>query len=453
MLTAQECDIGDFAEMESMQFVNPHDVNPLIGPASTLWATGPSQQVSSKPLNMLHSDDIQLKMEEFGDLSALLSVANPNAKLTAYTDELNTPIFDKDAFDFPEFNDDDKDLKVKVEYNAQLYPFSGALQPAPSNDNANMFLYQSQLLRDSAPVAIPSFMADKGQPNVSLDNINLNSNITYCSSSNLPSPQDDQYSYVSSPADDQQLATSPYSGHCNTKPKLNLNIDQFNCSIKEEGPSALNTPDLIEDVVNMGSEFDLLDLVNGDITVLNVDADFLSVQTNRSEDQYSPSSGTTTSPPPSKRPRKRKAFYDDDDEDYIPPSNNRQSTVNLNDLDGDTADNYSTDDSDYEVKKTPVKRAKLGKPRGRPPKRTDSLSSDGSKDTELSKYRELRDKNNEASRRSRLKRKIKEQEYEKEADELREKNIKLKTQVEELEKLVNTYRKDLFSILGKSKQV
>lgn len=53
------------------------------------------QQVSSKPLNMLQSDDIQLKMEEFGDLSALLSVATPNAKLIAYTDELNTPIFGK----------------------------------------------------------------------------------------------------------------------------------------------------------------------------------------------------------------------------------------------------------------------------------------------------------------------------------------------------------------------
>lgn len=188
-----------------------------------------------------------------------------------------------------------------------------------------------------------------------------------------------------------------------------------------------------------------------DITVLSADGDFLQVMTNCSDAQYSPSSGSISSPSATKRPRKRRVVYDDD-EDYIPPAN-RQSTVNFNDLDIDTPDNYSSDDSDYEVKKPPVKRAKVSKPRGRPPKRADSLSSDGSKDTELSKYRELRDKNNEASRRSRLKRKIKEQESEKEADDLREKNIKLKTQVEELEKLVNTYRKDLFNILGKSKQV
>lgn len=176
-------------------------------------------------------------------------------------------ISDKDAFDFTGFNDDaDKDIKVKVEYNAQLYPLSGALQQTPSNDNANMFLHQSQVLRDSTLVDLPSFVADRGQQNMSLDNLNLNSNITYSSSSNIPSPQDDQYSYVSSPADDQQLA-SPYSGHYNTKPKLNIKLNEFDFPVKEEVPSALNTPDLIEDVVNMGSEFNILDLVNNEVSV------------------------------------------------------------------------------------------------------------------------------------------------------------------------------------------
>jgi len=87
------------------------------------------------------------------------------------------------------------------------------------------------------------------------------------------------------------------------------------------------------------------------------------------------------------------------------------------------------------------------KPRGRPPRRADSVSSDGSKDQDVSRYRELRDKNNEASRKSRLKRKIKDQEYEKEADELHMKNIRLKAQVEELEKMVSTFRDNLFKIL------
>lgn len=75
------------------------------------------------------------------------------------------------------------------------------------------------------------------------------------------------------------------------------------------------------------------------------------------------------------------------------------------------------------------------------------MSSDGSKDQDVSRYRELRDKNNEASRKSRLKRKIKDQEYEKEADELHMKNIRLKAQVEELEKMVSTFRDNLFKIL------
>lgn len=89
------------------------------------------------------------------------------------------------------------------------------------------------------------------------------------------------------------------------------------------------------------------------------------------------------------------------------------------------------------------------KTRGRPPKRTESVSSDGSKDSDASKYRELRDKNNEASRKSRLKRKMKELDLETEAGELESKNIKLKAQVEQLEKMVEIFRDNLFKIMMK----
>lgn len=136
-----------------------------------------------------------------------------------------------------------------------------------------------------------------------------------------------------------------------------------------------------------------------------------------------------------KKRHRKKRLPDDDDEDYVPPSErNAHKRLAIEDI--------SDSDSDIEIE-----RKVKTKPRGRPPKRTGSISSDCSKDSDASKYRELRDKNNEASRRSRLKRKLKEQELEGEADELYSKNIKLKAQVEELEKLVTKFREDLFKIM------
>lgn len=135
--------------------------------------------------------------------------------------------------------------------------------------------------------------------------------------------------------------------------------------------------------------------------------------------------------PAGKRVRKRKN-YDDDDEDYEPPSKQPSSRRKIS--------HYSDSDTDSEEESRP-----RGRPRGRPPKRAESVSSDN----DASKYRELRDKNNEASRRSRLKRKYKELELEKEAEELNSKNIKLKAQVEELEKMVTNFRDNLFKIMIK----
>lgn len=138
-----------------------------------------------------------------------------------------------------------------------------------------------------------------------------------------------------------------------------------------------------------------------------------------------------------KRSRKKRS-QDDDDEDYIPPSEKITFKKRL------AVRNISECESEDEIEIDRIRRTKT---RGRPPKRTESVSSDCSKDGDVSKYRELRDKNNEASRKSRLKRKIKEQEIESEADDLYSKNIKLKAQVEELEKLVTKFREDLFKIM------
>lgn len=122
---------------------------------------------------------------------------------------------------------------------------------------------------------------------------------------------------------------------------------------------------------------------------------------------------------PSSKSRKRKRRYDDDDEDYIPPAKKLQLKQEVS-------------DSESEVDEITVCSSK----RGRPPRRTSSISSEQS---DASKYRELRDKNNEASRKSRLKRKIKELEAQGEADELERRNTQLKAKVHEVEKMVKHF--------------
>lgn len=69
--------------------------------------------------------------------------------------------------------------------------------------------------------------------------------------------------------------------------------------------------------------------------------------------------------------------------------------------------------------------------------------SDSDDDVALTQYRECREKNNEASRRSRMNKKAKESEMAKRATELERDNKILKMKVEELEKLVTSMRNAL----------
>lgn len=93
--------------------------------------------------------------------------------------------------------------------------------------------------------------------------------------------------------------------------------------------------------------------------------------------------------------------------------------------------------------------------RGRPPKRRDStVSSVHSADDNASivstheiKYRELRDKNNEASKRSRMNRKLKELQMEQLADELEERNKKLKVRADILEDMTKRMKEALMTAI------
>lgn len=95
--------------------------------------------------------------------------------------------------------------------------------------------------------------------------------------------------------------------------------------------------------------------------------------------------------------------------------------------------------------------------RGRPPKRRESTVSSvcsvddnsSSMSTQEYKYRELRDKNNEASKRSRMNRKLKEQEMELLAVDLEEKNKKLKVKVDILEEMTKKLKNELMAVILK----
>lgn len=191
--------------------------------------------------------------------------------------------------------------------------------------------------------------------------------------------------------------------------------------------------------------------------MINEDEAFVSTLTSPTAFKSEPSTPSTTTSRSSsiRRTKKRKTFQledaddgDDDDDDYIPPPyKKRSSAYRLADNDMENSD--SSDDSLDRTTKSRKRSISMSKTRGRPPKRGESVSSDGSKDQDVSKYRELRDKNNEASRKSRLKRKVQEREYEKEADELYTKNIRLKAQVEQLEKMVESFKNNLFKLASK----
>ncbi|CAG9765161.1 unnamed protein product [Ceutorhynchus assimilis] len=421
-------DLGDFINMETMQFVNPYEVNPIL---ETITAEQP-QQVSVNQDYLTLKDELatnKLKMEEFSDLSTILSVENLD--LTGSVDELSTPVFDKGAFDFCATNSaktastPTTNLKVKVELNAQYYP-CGLL----ANDKNNETFSVSTASLDDDYAQIISYNKPLNNPTPFASNLSLSSNNIKKSNSTATSPQDDRYSYVSSP--DQQMDLEvPQQYYYDYNPnnlKLNLMTEEFKYPFKEEGLSTLNTPDVIDGVVNMGNEFNILDLVNNeDITILSADEEFLSALTSPTTTAFSSEPPT---PIPAKKSRRRKHSTSDDDEDYVPPSK-KSSTVRFSDI--DIEQSSSSDDYLPPTKNT--------KPRGRP--RKVSASRQDSKST----YRELRDKNNEASRKSRQKRREKEKKYEKEADELHVKNIKLKAQVEELEKMVSSFRNNLFKIL------
>lgn len=442
-----------------------------------------SPQIENSP----PSGATSLEMEKFSDLTEYLPKIIMDKKEKTYddnADELNTPVINKEAFNFTPYisnnnlqkGNENVNLNI-LEENSSLFKFglenfapninnnnnnqlidvqvSAAGQTNP-NTSAEELLYVNNKSSDyelkdqyqetenvDSPLSIISEQSSFYFNNSALSNNNnsVNQETTNISSpssiimdgNGLITPEDSCCSSVEEKVPITQLRRDP------TMLKLNINL--FSNSANFD----INTPDVIDAVMNYEDETGL----NTDFTMIGEEMDeeeFLKLLNNQptvkeetKADISSYEDAISSLPPEEKKEniistinlrtsRKRKT-YDDDDE-YIPPKELREIVG-------------SDSESEEEAIKKP-------RPRGRPPKRSVSISSDCSKESgDASKYRELRDKNNEASRRSRQKRKQKELEMEKEAEILSKKNIQLKAQVSELEKTVKNFRDNLFSILAK----
>ncbi|CAH1175878.1 unnamed protein product [Phaedon cochleariae] len=439
---------------EAYLCVNPYEVNPIpesspllsedvfIAPQKGEFNV--TQQHCSATSGRGFYESIKLEMEEFGDISSFLL---PRPMFTNPADELTTPTFEyKDGFDFGLFNYQTRiqpHSTVKVERDA-AYRNTYA---SPSEKHKDIF-YGTEVPRD--------------------DNITSEiGNIDNLGGAEVYSPASDNGTYiynettVTDSVNDSALSVNSYSlspegvgyvvqgldtpedsnsSGCSSEKGRKLSLDM---GLKAPMKEPISTPNIIEEVVDLeDANFNILSLINEDnISVVTSDDIF------RTSPAFLPSAKTPSAKflskcsareIPAKQPRKRRKQVDDDDEEYTPPtkkfSTHHRRSVKVLQEDSDSDSNSESVFSN-------------SRPRGRPPKRTNSVTSEGSREGEGSKYRELRDKNNEASRKSRQKRKIKELELEKEADELRSRNIKLKAQVEELQKMVDNFRDNLFKIM------
>lgn len=148
-----------------------------------------------------------------------------------------------------------------------------------------------------------------------------------------------------------------------------------------------------------------------------------------SEDEFVLSPSTSDELQKSTRRRRSSSKYDSDEEFTLPVRKSRKRSVTT------IIEEDEEESTDAKPKKprTTVKRAE----------RTVSSSS------ETDRYRELRDRNNEASRKSRLTRKARENELGKQAEILTKENMVLKVKVEEMENLVKKLRDALLQSMMK----
>lgn len=180
------------------------------------------------------------------------------------------------------------------------------------------------------------------------------------------------------------------------------------------------------------------------------------------------SKSSYTSSTISKSSRRKRNSYDED-EDYIPPAKKRSTRVtqkpktlveyesdleliSTSDIDSSDSDESMAYKSKNKAKTISHKRRSTSQSstntnvarRGRP---IGSKQSTSTTSAPADKYREMRDKNNEASRKSRLKKKQQDSHFSVEMDDLQRHNIQLKARVSELQKTVDNFRSNLMKVM------
>lgn len=131
----------------------------------------------------------------------------------------------------------------------------------------------------------------------------------------------------------------------------------------------------------------------------------------------------------------------------------KYSISELTESDDDEDRDDGDEDYDHYEEETSRRRSTNSRKRSRSTTSESSCASKKIKEEPVNsnsdRYRELRDKNNEASRRSRQNRKDKEKDMFRSLEDAERKNVQLKARAEELEKLVNSLRQLLLQVVLK----
>ncbi|KAL3278715.1 hypothetical protein HHI36_016247 [Cryptolaemus montrouzieri] len=443
----------DTTEMDSKIYllVNPYEVNPgswqhqLIDANMKAQITPVSEKentvnLSTGQFQEVVSEKVKVEMEEFSDLGDLITTLRGGSVMDEFTlstvepEEIDFTIGSNDSLDLENFIDSHDSSKLGTKQVFIDKPIHTNYRQINLSD---IIEDESYILQQKQNVG-----SIKGNLNNPTKRTNLGDmapsnvyNFEYTRIGNNTS--DHQFKNITSHA---TLGNVPMEFQstlvCEQNDKLRFKekFSELSLGVKLFMEDSLNTPEILESVVSLEDErFDFLNHL-GDKklkTVNETDLQFQPLLSPQTTTQYSVSS-PPSSPEEEKRSRKRNKY--DDDEDYVPPTKIRQRKKTVKVIETDT----DSEDEEYATNK-------IETPRSR---RLSSVSSDSFGGA--SKYRELRDKNNEASRKSRLKRKIKEQEMEMESQELRDRNVKLKAEVEELQKMVDNLRSNLFHIMLKN---
>lgn len=153
---------------------------------------------------------------------------------------------------------------------------------------------------------------------------------------------------------------------------------------------------------------------------------------------------------PSGRPKRKSA------ESFKSSIKQRRLTDDTDDLESlssiDTGAYSDDSDESFSTKSRPGRKRKLSKSSSKSGSIRKRKTSDSDHDSVFSgsdRYRELRDRNNEASRRSRLNRKSREMEMRDQALQLEKDNRLLKLKADEMERLVKKLRENLMQLVLK----